>query len=170
LPVLAFYSLYQIITKEISRYNNCELKQLGNHTASDKTSKTAGDIEIFKNDKLFEVLEIKLDKQIDLNIIRIVREKIIKYNPERYYVLSYLDIKQAERKEIADIIDNIKHDHGCQIIVNGIIPTLKYYLRLISELDQFINIYSKLIQDDFELKSTHKQKWIELLKELENDL
>ncbi|WPF89137.1 hypothetical protein WEU38_02325 [Cyanobacterium aponinum AL20118] len=170
LPVLAFYSLYQVIITEISRYNNCQLKQLGSHTASDKRSKTAGDIEIFNNDKLFEVLEIKLDKQVDLNIIRIAREKIIKYNPQRYYVLSYLDVKEEERKEIDDIIEKVKYEHGCQMIVNGVIPTLKYYLRLISKLDNFINAYSRLIQDDLELKSVHKQKWIELLKELENDL
>lgn len=170
LPVLAFYSLYQVIITEISRYDNCQLKQLGSHTASDKTSKTAGDIEIFNDDKLFEVLEIKLDKQVDLNIIRIAREKIIKYNPQRYYVLSYLDVKEEERKEIDDEIEKVKHQHGCQIIVNGVIPTLKYYLRLISKLDNFINAYCQLIQDDLELKSVHKQKWIELLKDLENDL
>lgn len=110
-----------------------------------------------------------MDKQIEINIIRIAREKIIKYNPERYYLLSYLDVKQEETQEIADIIEKIKYKHGCQIIVNGVIPTLKYYLRLISKLDEFINIYSQLIQNDLELKSIHKQKWIELLKELEND-
>lgn len=170
LPVLAFYSLYQVIITEISRYHNCQLKQLGSHTASDKRSKTAGDIEIFNDDELFEVLEIKLDKQVDLNIIRIAKEKIIKYNPQRYYLLSYSNIKEEERKEINDEIEKVKHEHGCQIIVNGVIPTLKYYLRLISKLDNFINAYSQLIQDDLELKSVHKQKWIELLKDLKNDL
>jgi DNA (cytosine-5)-methyltransferase 1 len=72
LPVLAFYAIYQLLINEIARYNKCELKSLSSHTASDRTSKSAGDIEIFKYGKLFEAIEIKLDKSIDANMIRIV--------------------------------------------------------------------------------------------------
>lgn len=75
LPVLAFYSIYKIIINEISRYDNCTLKPLGSHTASDRTSKSAGDIEIFNNYGLFEAIEIKLDKPIDANILRVAKEK-----------------------------------------------------------------------------------------------
>lgn len=170
LPVLAFYAIYQILIDEVIRYNNCTLKSLGSHTASDKSSKSAGDIEIFKSDKLFEVLEIKLDKSIDSNIVRVAEAKILKYNPERYYILSYLDIQKSELDIINDIINNLKNNHGCQIIINGIIASLKYYLRLISSLDKFINIYSQLIENDLELKTIHKQKWNELLIKLENDV
>jgi DNA (cytosine-5)-methyltransferase 1 len=170
LPVLAFYAIYQILVDEIARYNNCELKALGSHTASDKSSKSAGDIEIIKLENLFEVLEIKLDKQIDSNILRIAQEKIIKYNPERYYILSYLDIKKDEIDIINNIISQVKNDHGCQIVVNGVIPSLKYYLRLISSLGKFINIYSQLIENDLELKVIHKNKWNQLMEELENEL
>jgi len=46
LPVLAFYSIYQILINEISRYKNCTLKELGSHIASDRASKSAGDIGI----------------------------------------------------------------------------------------------------------------------------
>ena len=53
LPVLAFYAIYQLLLNEISRYNRCKLKELGSHTASDRTSKSSGDIEIFKNSELF---------------------------------------------------------------------------------------------------------------------
>lgn len=170
LPVLAFYAIYQILVDEITRYNNCQLKPLGSHTASDKSSKSAGDIEIFKQQKLFEVLEIKLDKLIDSNILRIAQEKIIKHNPERYYILSYLDVKKDEIDIINDIIYQVKNNHGCQIVVNGVILSLKYYLRLISSLEKFINIYSQLIENDIELKVIHKNKWNELMEELENDL
>jgi len=170
LPVLAFYSIYKIIINEISRYDNCTLKPLGSHTASDRTSKSAGDIEIFNNEELFEAIEIKLDKPIDTNILRIAKEKIIKYNPKRYYILSYYVIKKEDEAEINKIIQEVKEEHGCQIIVNGIIATLKYYMRLISNLEIFYNSYSELINTDEELKAIHKQKWNELTEELNHEL
>ncbi|MBE9561342.1 MAG: DNA cytosine methyltransferase, partial [Proteobacteria bacterium] len=93
--------------------------------ASDKTSKSAGDIEVFKNSMLFEVIEIKLDKKIDANMLRIAEEKIIKYNPKRYYILSHYEIKFDELDKINQIIEKIKKAHGCQIVINGVLPTLK---------------------------------------------
>ncbi len=170
LPVLAFYAIYEIIIREVIRYKDCNLKPMSSHTASDKTSKSAGDIEIFKNDELFEVIEIKLDKQIDANIVRIAEEKIIKFNPKRYYILSYHGINKNEIQIINNIIDAVKKKHGCQIVINGVIPTLKYYFRLISDLEKFLILYTKLIQNDSELKIIHKQKWNELILELQNEL
>ncbi len=170
LPVLAFYAIYKIIINEISRYDNCILKPLGSHTASDRTSKSAGDIEIFNKNELFEAIEIKLDKEIDTNILRIAREKIIKYNPKRYYILSYYEIKKEDELEINKIIQEVKKEHGCQIIVNGIITTLKYYMRLISNLEVFYNSYSELINIDNELKVIHKQKWNNLTLGLNDEL
>jgi DNA (cytosine-5)-methyltransferase 1 len=169
LPVLAFYSIYKILISELKRYKDCDLKSLGSHTASDKTSKLSGDIEIYKNGKLFESIEIKLDKKIDANIVRIAREKIIMFNPNRYYILSYIGYNQDELEAIEELINKVKNEHGCQIVMNGVIPTLKYYLRLIENLDLFISNYSNLIQGDMELKSTHKKKWNDLILELNHN-
>ncbi len=169
LPVIAFYSIYTILINELSRYKSCNLKELGSHTASDRTSKSAGDIEIYKNNTLFEAIEIKLDKEIDANILRIAKDKIIKYNPTRYYILSYIGIKE-EKQEIQNIINEVKEKHGCQIIINGVIPTLKYYLRLIEDLSSFFEIYSILIQNDSELKTIHKEIFQNLVKELKNEI
>jgi DNA (cytosine-5)-methyltransferase 1 len=46
LPVIAIYAVYELLMKEMSRYRKCKLKLLGSHTASDKTSGSAGDNEI----------------------------------------------------------------------------------------------------------------------------
>src|SRR3989344_5806071 len=43
LPVLAFYAIYEILIQEMGRYEDCSLAPLGKHTASDRTSKSAGD-------------------------------------------------------------------------------------------------------------------------------
>lgn len=84
--------------------------------------------------------------------------------------MSYADVKKDEKNIIDDIIYQVKNNHGCQIVVNGVIPSLKYYLRLISSLEKFINIYSQLIENERELQAIHKNKWNELMEELDNDL
>ena len=168
LPVLAFYAIYKLLIKEISRYQKCQLKALGSHTASDRTSKSAGDIELFKGKELFEAIEIKLNKPIDANILRIAKEKIVRFNPQRYYILSNQGI--VNEHEIYKVIKEVKKEHGCQIIVNGVLDTLKYYMRLIDNLEEFYQHYSDLISNDTELKIIHKQVWNELTKELNNEL
>lgn len=157
LPVLAFFAIYKSLIKEIGRYKGCALAEMGSHTASDRTSKSAGDIEIFKKKRLFEAIEIKLDKAIDATMVRIAIEKIARYNPDRYYILSYIGIKDSDKFEIADLIDKLKLEHGCQIIINGLLPTIKYYLRLITSLEEFIINYNNLIENDTEIKKTHKK-------------
>lgn len=165
LPVIAFYAMYKSLLTEIGRYKDCELAPLGSHTASDRTSKSAGDIQVIKNGKVFEVVEVKLDKLIDINIARIAYEKIARFNPERYYILSYVGTLDTDRQAIDELIFEIKEQHGCQLIVNGLLHTLKYYLRLISNPKAFFNEYIELIEVDTELKTIHKTKLKSLLKE-----
>ena len=73
MPVLAFHSIYSSLINEIKRYDGCTLADLSSLTACDKTNKASGDIEIFKDEKLFEAVEIKLDKKINAQIIRVVQ-------------------------------------------------------------------------------------------------
>ncbi len=168
LPVIALYAIYQVMVKELTRYSNCELIALGSHTASDLTSKTAGDIQIFKNGKPFEILEIKHDKWIDENTVAIAVEKIQKYNPSRYYILSFKGILDSDRKLIEEVINNTKIEHGCQIIVNGIMDTIKYYLRLINSSKDFLDNYIQIVESDAELKPAHKEKLIEIINSLQS--
>src|SRR3989344_1846241 len=164
LPVLAFYAIYKSLLSEIGRYKDCELAPLGSHTASDRTSKSAGDIQVMKGKRVFEVVEIKLDKLVDINIVRIAYEKIARFNPERYYILSHIGTLEKDRKKTEDIIFEIKEKHGCQLIVNGLLYTLKYYLRLISKPKEFFNEYIELVENDTELKTIHKTKLKILIK------
>ncbi len=164
LPVLAFHSIYCSLIKEMKRYEGCSLAELSSLTACDKTNKASGDIEIFRNGDIFESIEIKLDKKITAQILRVAEEKIYKWNPQRYYILSVLGIEESEKREIEDVVLKVLYEHGCQIIINGLIPTIKYYLRLITNLDDFIKRYSDSVQNDKELQKVHKEKWNELLK------
>ena len=163
LPVLAFYSIYSFLIQELKRYTDCTLQPLSSLTACDRTNKASGDIEIYKLGELFESIEIKLDRQITSQIVRVAEEKIYKWNPQRYYILSVDGVLNDDKFEIDEIINNILDNHGCQIIINGLIPTIKYYLRLISNLNDFILRYSELVESDTELQKIHKDKWNELL-------
>ena len=107
--------------------------------------------------------EIKLDKKIDSQIVRVVEDKIYKWNPQRYYILSVLGTKIEDQSEISDIICKVGINHGCQIINNGLLHTIKYYLRLITDLSQFLNLYSKSIENDSELQHIHKTFWNDLI-------
>lgn len=164
LPVLAFHAIYTSLIEELKRYERCSLAPLSSLTACDKTNKASGDIEIFKDNNIFESIEIKLDKKITAQIIRVVESKIYQWNPKRYYVLSVLGIDENDRQEIESVISKVLKEHGCQIIVNGLIPTIKYYLRLIDNLEDFIKNYSNSVESDKELQLVHKKKWNELIK------
>lgn len=165
LPVLAFYAIYKSLISEVGRYKDCQLAHLGSHTASDRTSKSAGDIQVMKDSQVFEAIEVKLDKSVDINITRIAYEKIARFNPERYYILSYKGIFEEDHKEIDELILEIRKKHGCQLIVNGLLPTIKYYLRLISDPKIFFNEYIELVKNDSELKTIHKTKLKDLVRE-----
>ncbi|MGF1588080.1 MAG: hypothetical protein ACFCU7_02360 [Pleurocapsa sp.] len=168
LPVIAFYTIYLRLIQEVERYKGCMIKDLGSHTASDLTSKTAGDIEIFdKKKQLIEAIEIKQGKPISLQMVLNAKDKILKYHPRRYYIFSSADIHKADEIKIQAEIELIAKDHGCQVIVNGIIPTLKYYLRLIASVETFVEDYSRFVEQDKELQAIHKIQWNNILKSLE---
>ncbi len=163
IPVIAIYSIFMILVKELERYKGCKLKPLGSHTASDRTSKTSGDIEIVNiRNSLEESIEIKFGKTIDPHLIRNIKNKIYTYNPKRYCIFSTKPIRN--KNEVFQIVSKIKKEHGCYLILNGILPTLKYYLRLISSKKAFLNNFFTMIMDDSELQSIHKQV-IKQLKE-----
>ena len=165
IPVIAFYAIFTILIKELTRYKGCKLKPLGSHTASDKTSKTSGDIEIVNTlGILEESIEIKLGKKIDTHLIRVIEEKIYKHNPKRYCVFSTKPIDH--KQSISNIVSKIKKNHGCQVIINGVLPTLKYYLRLISSTKKFVDQFINMVHNDSELQSVHKTIILKLAKKL----
>jgi len=164
LPVIAFYAVYSMLVPEMGRYKGAELLKLGSHTASDRTSKSAGDIEVEKDGHIFEAVEVKLDKPPTAHMVRVAYEKINKFSVSRYYILSGVDPDPSEMPEISRLIFEIQQEHGCQLIVNGLYQSLKYYLRLVSSPQDFLNKYSELVESDTELELTHKNTLNELIK------
>ncbi|MGF1675365.1 MAG: hypothetical protein ACFCUV_17025 [Rivularia sp. (in: cyanobacteria)] len=82
------------------------------------------------------------------------------------YILSSADILQQDEAKIQLEIELIANNHGCQVIINGIIPTLKYYLRLITSVEKFVEDYSNFVEQDKELQPIHKIEWNNILNTL----
>ena len=90
-------------------------------------------------------------------------EKFQTTQVKRYYLLSTADIDESERELIEREIEKIKTIHGCHVIVNGIIHSLKYYLRLLENPAEFISNYVNLLEQDTSLKFEHKKMWNEVV-------
>jgi len=170
LPVIAIYSIYEILINGPDRYKSKKLKPLKSHLASDIRAKSIGDIEIVDEDEsYFEAIEIKHGKQIDSIMVSDAYEKFKDKEISRYYLLTTAepDIESDEREAIRSEIERIKEEHGCEVIANGIIPSLRYYLRLLSNPEIFIERYTENLKAEFskstEIKTEHIEKWEELL-------
>jgi len=160
LPVIAIYSIYQILLEAVSRYENKKLSPLKSHIAADARDKGVGDIEIKdENNDFFEAVEIKHNIPIDSIVIDDAYEKFKDTPIKRYYLLTTAEpnINTEDNKNVEISIQKIKKEHGCEVIVNGIVPSLKYYLRLLDNPKDFIEKYTNNLKKEFE-KSTEVKK------------
>lgn len=172
LPVIAFYSIYECMIKHFDRFKNMELDSLGSHNSSDRSSKETGDIVVRNKNTndIYEVVEVKFDIKPTHLMVDYAYDKI-KYNNnvQRYYILSTSRPDSEELNKINDKIDEIYKDYGCQVIVNGIFDSLKYYLRLLTNSDEFLTCYSKNLQANQELDYEHKISWNRIVENRKDD-
>ncbi len=170
LPVLAVYSAYKMLMA-IERYNSKTLSPLKTHTTSDIKSGGIGDIEVLdENGDFFEAVEIKHDIPISSTLVRDAYQKFSETSVSRYYLLTTAEPNVDDAETVNALVRQIRTRHGCEVIVNGILPSLKYYLRLLSDPKLFLDCYSKNLQLDFnqntDIKEVHLRYWNELLDSL----
>ncbi|WP_207577783.1 DNA cytosine methyltransferase [Listeria seeligeri] len=165
LPVVAFYTIYQCLLEEMNRYKGKYLEELGSHYSSDRSSNAAGDIVVrnTSGDTHYEVVEIKFGIKIDNIILEDAYNKIKPTKIQRYYILSTEEPSDQERIAFDKRIEEIKNEHGCQLIVNGLMKTLNYYLRLIEDTDKFWGKYIENINNNPEINYEHRVSWNNIL-------
>ena len=169
LPVIAIYSIYEILLPKFERYKDKKLLPLQSHTSSDKHG--FGDIEVYdEKDEPFEIIEIKHNIPIDKYLIFDIAKKTRDTKIDRYYILTTFQNGFADsekEREVTDYILQIQRNSGLDIIANGILTTLKYYLRFIDDYSVFIETYTKNLiadaQNSTEIKDFHIEKWTEIL-------
>ena len=84
---------------------------------------------------------------------------------KRYYILSTITPSKELAAELKRTCDSIYNESGTQVICNGLMKTLNYYLRLLDNTDSFITNYVKNLQKDPELNYEHKISWNIIEKE-----
>jgi len=169
LPVVAIYAIYEMLLPKFERYKNKKLVHLQVHTSSDKHG--FGDIEIYTTDNQpFEIVEIKHNIPIDKYLIFDIAKKTQNIKIDRYYILTTFAngfVNAESEKEVTEYILELKKMQGIDIIANGIISTLKYYLRFIDNYQEFINFYTQNLLKDAknstEIKNFHLEKWTQIL-------
>lgn len=170
LPVLGVYSMYKIFMV-IGRYNTKTLSPLKTHTTSDTKFGGIGDIEVLdEKGNFFEAIEIKHNISISPELIHYAYQKFCETSVSRYYLLTTAEPNVDNPDTVDSLIHQIRVQHGCEVIVDGILPSLKYYLRLLSDPQLFLHVYSKNLHLDFngntDVKEIHLRRWNELLEPL----
>ena len=155
----------------VDRYKGKTLSPLKSHTTSDIKSGGIGDIEVLDENKdFFEAVEIKHNIPISSDIVEGAYQKFADTSVHRYYLLTTAEPNVNDSETIDRLIQQIRRRHGCEVIVNGILPSLKYYLRLLSNPKLFLDCYSKNLQLDFnqntDIKAIHLSYWNKLLNSL----
>ena len=168
LPVLAVYSAYEMLMS-LERYEGKTLQPLKSHTTSDIKSGGIGDIEVLdENGEFFEAVEIKHNIQISSTLVRDAYQKFAETSISRYYLLTTAEPNVDDTDPVDLLVRQIHTRHGCEVIVNGILPSLKYYLRLLSNPRLVLDCYSRNLQLDFkqstDIKEIHLRHWNELLE------
>jgi DNA (cytosine-5)-methyltransferase 1 len=164
LPVLAIYSLYQFFMPRLTSYAGKTLAPLKSHTTSDTKSRSIGDIEVLNADgSFFEAVEIKAGIPITLALVQDAFTKVQALTVARYLLLTTAEPNQIDPAAIIEFTEQVRAAHGCEIIVNGVMPTIKYYLRLLHDLNGFLDAYESAMEADYhantDLKRVHLEQW-----------
>ena len=169
LPVIAIHSIYEMLIEQVSQYQGCTLRPLESHQASDLRTGAVGDIEIEDADGVvIEGVEVKHGLRIDQPIVMAAEEKIMKSQIKRYYILTTHSSCNSGDPEVHTIIRKVYKSHGCQIIPNGVYPTIRYYLRMMSNPSEFLRRYSDNLAKRSDVTSDQVTRWLALVDRLKS--
>lgn len=159
LPQLAVYAIYQCLMNSVERYSEFELKPIERLKTANRKSGSVGDIDLCKDGRPVEAVEIKYEIPISKLHVAEAIQKIKAESVERYFILSTAEVNSDDIEEINQLKTDFLKSNGCEIIVNGVYGTIKYYLRLLTSTNEFINYYTDLLSDDKDINYEHKVAW-----------
>jgi DNA (cytosine-5)-methyltransferase 1 len=165
LPQLAVYSVYECLIKESKRYEGHSLVPLERLKTANRKSGTVGDVDVLHGKRTVEAVEIKFGMCVEERHVSDAIEKIKAADVRRYYILATGGVKPEDEDAITEQIGAFYRSNGCEIIVNGIFETIRYYLRLIGSVDEFIARYVDHLASDDDLSYDHRTAWNDVCEE-----
>lgn len=101
----------------------------------------------------------------------------------RSHAIGDIDIKHADGSVFESV--EIKHEkpitpemvitvyrNPCQIVINGVLPSLKYYLRLVNSPAKMIDIYTQTLKAEYQrggvIKRLHLETWQAICRDVFN--
>ena len=160
LPVLALHAIYGVMAPQLRRYEGTTVQPLKEHSAADSQTGSIGDIEVRrdKSGEVFEAVEVKHSLPITEAVATDVQRKVMDKMVARYYILTTHQNCEPEDRA-RRVIYNIQAVYDCQVIVNGVIPTIRYYLRLLDDPSAVFPAYVELLQNDNAIAHEHRTGW-----------
>jgi DNA (cytosine-5)-methyltransferase 1 len=166
LPQLAVYAAYECLAPSVDRYRGCVLAPLLRMKAADRKAGTVGDVVVLQEDVPFEAVEVKHGEPIaTIHTVEAIA-KLETAAVGRYFILSTAGIATADEPEIADLVADFRKSNGCEIVTDGVIESIRYYLRLLDDPVEFVNRYAALVESDPDLGYEHRTAWNEICAEL----
>ena len=128
--------------------------------SADRKAGTVGDIVVINDAKEpVEAVEIKFGQPIsDVHVCEAI-EKVRGASVSRYYMLSTNGSVQEDNEIINKRKADFLKQNGCEIIVNGVIDTIGYYLRLLPNTTEFLANYAALVEADNDTSYEHRISW-----------
>lgn len=167
LPQVAIYAIYQCLMNTVGRCSEMTLMPLERMKTANRKSGTVGDIDLHDSqDRPIEAVEIKYEIWINKSHVLEATQKVMSEAVARYFILSTKPVLEEDKEEIEKIKADFLQSNGCEIIVNGVYDTIKYYLRLLKSTNDFINNYTELLSNDPDLNFEHKIAWNAVCKEV----
>jgi DNA (cytosine-5)-methyltransferase 1 len=161
LPQLAVYAVYQSLLPHVDRYSGQELNAIDRLKSADRKKGAVGDIVVSENGEPVEAVEIKFEKSITATDVEEAIDKVRSASVRRYYLLSTRGISVDDIETISTRKADFLEQNGCEIIVNGVIETIGYYLRLLPDTTAFLSNYASLVEGDDDTSYEHRIAWNE---------
>lgn len=161
LPQLVIYAVYKCLVNHISRYHGMVLEPLERMKSADRKAGTVGDIVVTHGGMPVEAVEIKYAQEIEFIHLCEAIEKVRAKSVRRYYILSTKDVSIADAERIDGLRIDFLKKNGCEIILNGVIHSLSYYLRLLPDTTEFLFNYTDLLENDEDATYEHRIAWNE---------
>jgi DNA (cytosine-5)-methyltransferase 1 len=163
LPQLAAQAVYEcLVPNAVIRYRGCKVEPISRLRAADRKAKTPGDVVVSTAaDVHFEACETKYDRQVRLDTIHTIREKLKVTTVERYHVLSTLEnpVDANGEEAIHEEVRSIKALYGCEVIISNLFNFIRSAALLLPSPDEICIRYADLLEEDEDATRENRERW-----------